>query len=58
MPHLKLSKSQYAELIRDIEDTLKEHMMSGSGLYDFSAPETLELHPAMDTMTPEVNESE
>ena len=23
MPHLKLSKSQYAELIRDIEDTLE-----------------------------------
>jgi hypothetical protein len=23
MPHLKLSKSQYAELVRDIEDTLK-----------------------------------
>jgi hypothetical protein len=47
MPHLKLSKSQYAELIRDIEDTLKTHM-SGSGLYDFGAPETMDLHPAMD----------
>ena len=47
MPHLKLSKAQYAELIRDIEDTLKKHMV-GSGRYDFGAPETLELHPVMD----------
>eukprot|EP01047_Picozoa_sp_COSAG01_P051964 COSAG01_NODE_5415_length_4274_cov_124.064416_3_plen_214_part_00 len=41
------SKSQYAELVRDIQDTLQTHM-SGSGLYDFAAPETMELHPAMD----------
>ena len=43
MPHLKLSKSQYAELIRDIEDTLKKHM-AGGGRYDFAAPETMEMH--------------
>ena len=44
MSGLKLSKNQYAHLVRDIERLLKEHM-SGGGLYDFSAPETLEYHP-------------
>eukprot|EP01048_Picozoa_sp_COSAG05_P034406 COSAG05_NODE_14368_length_398_cov_31.702341_1_plen_38_part_10 len=38
MSGLKLSKNQYAHLVRDIERLLKEHM-SGGGLYDFSAPE-------------------
>ena len=44
MSGLKLSKNQYAHLVRDIERLLKEHM-SGGGLYDFSAPETLEYQP-------------
>ena len=41
---LKITKKQYAHLIREISDALKSNI-SGGGMYDFSAPETYEFHP-------------
>ena len=41
-----MNKKQYAHLIRDIEKSIKDSFeITGGGLYDFSAPETLERHP-------------
>ena len=43
---MELNKKQYAHLIRDIEKSIKDSFeITGGGLYDFSAPETLERHP-------------
>jgi hypothetical protein len=35
---LKITKAQYAHLIREISDALKDDI-KGGGMYDFSAPE-------------------
>ena len=44
--NMELNKKQYAHLIRDIEKSIKDSFeITGGGLYDFSAPETLERHP-------------
>jgi hypothetical protein len=39
---LSITKKQYAHLIREISDALKDNI-KGGGMYDFSAPETEEL---------------
>ena len=47
MSGLKISKKQYAHLIRDIEKQIKSHL-SGGGANDFGAPDSLEFlarHP-------------
>lgn len=41
---LKITKKQYAHLIREISDALKSNI-SGGGMYDFAAPEVYEHHP-------------
>ena len=44
--NMELNKKQYAHLIRDIEKSIKDSFkITGGGLYDFAAPETLERHP-------------
>ena len=53
MPHFEISKAQYAGMIREIEDLIKKkhaqwHAMSGSGRFDLSAPETIDMHPLSD----------
>jgi hypothetical protein len=41
---LKITKAQYAHLIREISDALKDDI-KGGGLYDFAAPEVYSEHP-------------
>jgi hypothetical protein len=41
---LKITKAQYAHLIREISDALKDDI-EGGGMYDFSAPEVYSEHP-------------
>jgi hypothetical protein len=41
---LKITKAQYAHLIREILDALKDDI-KGGGMYDFSAPDVYSEHP-------------
>jgi hypothetical protein len=41
---LKITKAQYAHLIREISDALKDDIQGG-GMYDFAAPEVYSEHP-------------